>query len=159
MPVFAYIRGTLKGFGRHLIPEVIVSALTAILLIVLVPGMARPLPPMERGRAGQATAQPRPNEREREEALAVFMERIALSHVAALRDPHWGQGKAVAVVEARPGAAIPLPPARPSSAARSGGPAANAAANTGQSTPMFASAPAARLASAEGAAERKLPPQ
>src|SRR5579885_2228667 len=103
MPVFAYIRGTLKGFGRHLIPDVIVSA----------PGMARPLPPMERGRAGQATAQPRPNEREREEALAVFMERIALSHVAALRDPHWGQGKAVAVVEARPGAAIPLPPARP----------------------------------------------
>src|ERR1700732_191367 len=85
--------------------------------MALFPYMTKPTPPMARDDGRLSSIDGGPAREQTSEALADFMERVALSHVAALRAPPAAasQPANVALSEPTTAAAVPLPP-RPAAA-------------------------------------------
>ena len=84
VPIPLMIRNGLHALTRKIV-EILVSSLTTLLVMAIFPSLTKPtfrfaqddggLPYIHGGPAGEETS----------EAVADFMERVALSHVAALR--------------------------------------------------------------------------
>jgi hypothetical protein len=123
MPIYQMIRNGMHALLGNLVPQVIISTvatLTTLLVTSIFPLVTHSAPPLalddasvpsiHRGPAGADTGEP----------VADFMERVALSHVAALREPpvEANQANIVAVNEATNAPAVPLPPSRPAAAPR-----------------------------------------
>ena len=120
MPIYQMIRNGMHALLGNLVPQVIISTVATLTTLLvtsifpLVTNFAPPLasddasvPSIHRGPAGADTGEP----------VADFMERVALSHVAA-PPVEANQADIVAVNEATNAPAIPLPPPRPAAAPR-----------------------------------------
>ena len=99
--------------------EILVSSLATVLVMALFPYATKPIPPFARDDGRLSSIDGGPAREQTSEALADFMERVALSHVAGLRAPPAAarQPTNVAMSEPTPAAAVPLPP-RPAAAPR-----------------------------------------
>jgi hypothetical protein len=162
MPIYQMIRNGMHALLGNLVPQVIISTvatLTTPLVTSIFPLVTHSAPPLalddasvpsiHRGPAGADTGEP----------VADFMERVALSHVAALREPpvEANQADIVAVNEATNAPAVPLPPPRPAAAPRHQEPNSGKVHVAGtaprvlqlQQPPLPAIEPAAASASAE----------
>lgn len=131
-PVFQLIRAGLAALLRKLIPEVLTSALATLLVMIIVSGMEKPaLSSRDGGQNGTRpcvglcpetqpvlVAAPRASSPgipgpETNAALADFMERIALSHVAALKVPAGADEQETIAAAAAVHATTPPPPKVP----------------------------------------------
>ena len=118
VPIPLIIRNGLLTLTRKF-AEILVSSLATVLVMALFPYTTKPTPPFawEDGRLSSIDGGPA--REQTSEALADFMERVALSHVAALRAPPAAasQPTNVAMSEPTTAAAVPFPP-RPAAARR-----------------------------------------
>jgi hypothetical protein len=109
VPSSLMIRNGLHALKRKLLTRLLISSLANLLVIAIsalpfAPDDRRPSP-VHGGPAGGET----------NEALADFMERVALSHLVGLRAPPAAtrQGTIVAASETTTAPAVPFPPPRP----------------------------------------------
>jgi hypothetical protein len=112
VPIFLMIRNGLHAPKRKLLTRLLISSLANLLVMAIftlpfAPDDRRPSP-VHGGPSGGET----------NEALAEFVERVALSHVVGLRAPPaaTSQGTIVAASETTTAPAVPLPPPRPAAA-------------------------------------------
>jgi hypothetical protein len=85
LPVPLILRNGLQALTRKF-AEILVSSLATVLVMGLFPYLTKPTLPFARDDARLASIDAGPA-REPSEALGDFMERVALTHVAALREP------------------------------------------------------------------------
>ena len=118
VPIPLIIRNGLLTLTRKF-AEILVSSLATVLVMALFPYATKPIPPFARDDGGLSSIDGGPAREQTSEALADFMERVALSHVAALRASlaAASQPANVAMSEPTTAAAVPLPP-RPAAAPR-----------------------------------------
>jgi hypothetical protein len=118
VPIPRIIRNGLYALTRKF-AEILVSSLATVLVMVLFPYATKPTPPVARDDGRLTSIDGRPAREQTSDALGDFMERVALSHVAALRAPPAAvsQPANVAMSEPTIAAAVPLPP-RPAAASR-----------------------------------------
>jgi hypothetical protein len=118
VPIPLIIRNGLLALTRKF-AEILVSSLATVLVMALFPYATKPIPPFARDDGRLSSIDGGPAREQTSEALADFMERVALSHVAALRAPPAAasQPANVAMSEPTTAAAVPLPP-RPAAAPR-----------------------------------------
>ena len=118
VPIPLIIRNGLLTLTRKF-AEILVSSLATVLVMALFPYATKPIPPFARDDGRLSSIDGGPAREQTREALADFMERVALSHVAALRAPRAAasQPANVAMSEPTTAAAVPLPP-RPAAAPR-----------------------------------------
>jgi hypothetical protein len=118
VPIPLIIRNGLLTLTRKF-AEILVSSLATVLVMALFPYATKPIPPFARDDGRLSSIDGGPAREQTSEALADFMERVALSHVAALRAPPAAasQPANVALSEPTTAAAVPLPP-RPAAAPR-----------------------------------------
>ena len=114
VPIPLMIRNGLHALTRKIV-EILVSSLATLLVMAIFPSLTKPtfrfaqddggLPYIHGGPAGEETS----------EAVADFMERVALSHVAALRAPLAATSEPTNVATSEPATAavVPLPPQAP----------------------------------------------
>jgi len=109
MPISLMIQNGLRALKRKLLTRLLISSLANLLVMAIstsafVPDDRRPSP-VHRGPAGGETS----------EALADFMERVALSHVVGFRAAHaaTSQEMIVAASETTTAPIVPFPPPRP----------------------------------------------
>ena len=125
VPIPLIIRNGLLTLTRKF-AEILVSSLATVLVMALFPYATKPIPPFARDDGRLSSIDGGPAREQTSEALADFMERVALSHVAALRAPPAAasQPANVAMSEPTTAAAVPLPP-RPAAAPRRDRPASS----------------------------------
>jgi hypothetical protein len=118
VPIPLIIRNGLLTLTRKF-AEILVSSLATVLVMALFPYATKPIPPFARDDGRLSSIDGGPAREQTSEALADFMERVALSHVAALRAPPAAASQTanVALSEPTTAAAVPLPP-RPAAAPR-----------------------------------------
>jgi hypothetical protein len=118
VPISLIIRNGLLTLTRKF-AEILVSSLATVLVMALFPYATKPIPPFAPDDGRLSSIDGGPAREQTSEALADFMERVALSHVAALRAPPAAasQPANVALSEPTTAAAVPLPP-RPAAAPR-----------------------------------------
>jgi len=118
LPIPLVIRNGMLALTRKF-AEILVSSLATVLVMALFPYATKPIPPFARDDGRLSSIDGGPAREQTSEALADFMERVALSHVAGLRAPPAAasQPTNVAMSEPTPAAAVPLPP-RPAAAPR-----------------------------------------
>ena len=118
VPIPLIIRNGLLTLTRKF-AEILVSSLATVLVMALFPYATKPIPPFARDDGRLSSIDGGPAREQTSEALADFMERVALSHVAALRasPAAASQPANVALSEPTTAAAVPLPP-RPAAAPR-----------------------------------------
>jgi hypothetical protein len=118
VPIPLIIRNGLLTLTRKF-AEILVSSLATVLVMALFPYATKPMPPFARDDGRLSSIDGGPAREQTSEALADFMERVALSHVAALRasPAAASQPANVAMSEPTTAAAVPLPP-RPAAAPR-----------------------------------------
>ena len=118
VPISLIIRNGLLTLTRKF-AEILVSSLATVLVMALFPYATKPIPPFARDDGRLSSIDGGPAREQTSEALADFMERVALSHVAALRAPPAAasQPTNVAMSEPTTAAAVSLPP-RPAAARR-----------------------------------------
>ncbi|MGB8898832.1 MAG: hypothetical protein WCC90_06130 [Methylocella sp.] len=118
VPIPLIIRNGLLALTRKF-AEILVSSLATILVMALFPYAMKLTPPFARDDGRPSSIDGGPAREQTSEALADFMERVALSHVAALRAPPVAASHPanVAMSEPATSAAVPLPP-QPSAAPR-----------------------------------------
>jgi len=118
VPIPLIIRNGLLTLTRKF-AEILVSSLATVLVMALFPYATKPIPPFARDDGRLSSIDGGPAREQTREALADFMERVALSHVAALRASlaAASQPANVAMSEPTTAAAVPLPP-RPAAAPR-----------------------------------------
>ena len=118
VPISLIIRNGLLTLTRKFV-EILVSSLATVLVMALFPYATKPIPPFARDDGRLSSIDGGPAREQTSEALADFMERVALSHVAALRasPAAASQPANVAMGEPTTAAAVPLPP-RPAAAPR-----------------------------------------
>jgi hypothetical protein len=98
--------------------EILVSSLATVLVMALFPYTTKPTPPIARDDGRLSSIDGGPAREQTSETLADFMERVALSHVAALRAPPAAASQPANVAsEPTTAAVVPLPP-RPAAAPR-----------------------------------------
>jgi hypothetical protein len=114
VPIPLMIRNGLHALTRKIV-EVLISSLATLLIMAIFPSLTKPtfrfaqddggLPYIHGGPAGEETS----------EAVADLMERVALSHVAALRAPLAATSEPTNVATSEPATAavVPLPPQAP----------------------------------------------
>ena len=111
------IRNGLHALTRKF-AEILVSSLATVLVMALFPYTTKPTPPIARDDGRLSSIDGGPAREQTSEALADFMERVALSHVAALRAPPAAASQPANVAsEPTTAAVVPLPP-RPAAAPR-----------------------------------------
>jgi hypothetical protein len=113
------IRNGLHALTRKF-AEILVSSLATVLVMALFPYTTKPTPPIARddGDGRLSSIDGGPAREQTSETLADFMERVALSHVAALRAPPAAASQPANVAsEPTTAAVVPLPP-RPAAAPR-----------------------------------------
>jgi len=110
VPIPLTIRNGLLASTRKF-AEILVSSLATVLVMALFPYATKPIPPFARDDGRLSSIDGGPAREQTSEALADFMERVALSHVAALRAPPAAasQPANVAMSEPTTAAAVPLP--------------------------------------------------
>src|ERR1700730_12326887 len=120
LPIPLVIRNGMLALTRKF-AEILVSSLATVLVMALFPYATKPIPPFARDHGRLSSIDGGPAREQTSEALADFMERVALSHVAALRAPPAApsQPANVAMSEPTTAAAVPLPP-RPAAPPRRG---------------------------------------
>jgi hypothetical protein len=104
------LRSGLRAITQKRVPEVLAASLSLVVVIVFASHLTKPAPslrPVEPSVAAIALA---PAPTETGDATADFLERVALSHVAALKTPAPDQPAATSATATV--AAIPLPPRR-----------------------------------------------
>jgi hypothetical protein len=117
VPIPLIIRNGLLTLTRKF-AEILVSSLATVLVMALFPYATKPIPPFPRDDGRLSSIDGGPAREQTSEALADFMERVALSHVAALRaSPAAASQPANVASEPTTAAAVPLPP-RPAAAPR-----------------------------------------
>jgi hypothetical protein len=118
VPIPLIIRNGLLTLTRKF-AEILVSSLATVLVMALFPYATKPIPPFARDDGRLSSIDGGPAREQTSEALADFMERVALSHVAALRPPSAAASQPTNVATSEPtiSAAVPLPP-RPAAAPR-----------------------------------------
>jgi len=118
VPIPLIIRNGLHALTRKF-AEILVSSLATVLVMALFPYSTKPTPPFARDDGRLSSIDGGPAREQTSEALADFMERVGLSHVAALRAPSAAasQPANVAMSEPTTATAVPLPP-RPAAAPR-----------------------------------------
>lgn len=111
VPIPLIIRNGLLTLTRKF-AEILVSSLATVLVMALFPYATKPIPPFARDDGRLSSIDGGPAREQTSEALADFMERVALSHVAALRasPAAASQPANVAMSEPTTAAAVPLPP-------------------------------------------------
>jgi hypothetical protein len=120
MPVFQMIRDGIHTVLLKLLAQILISGLATLVVTAIAPIASRPAPHF----APESTPAPSLDgeyaRTERGEPLADFLERVALTHVAALREqpPVVKQPGSAAARSNKSTAAVPLPPARPPAAPR-----------------------------------------
>jgi hypothetical protein len=98
--------------------EILVSSLATVLVMALFPYTTKPTPPIARDDGRLSSIDGGPAREQTSETLADFMERVALSHVAAVRAPPPAASQPANVAsEPTTAAVVPLPP-RPAAAPR-----------------------------------------
>jgi hypothetical protein len=115
VPISLMIRDGLHALTRKF-AEILVSSLATLLVMAIFPYLAKPAPPVapDAGRPSSINAGP-----ETSDALADFMERVALSHVAALRAPAEPASEPANGAASEPTtAAVTSSPLRPANAPR-----------------------------------------
>lgn len=111
------IRNGLHALTRKF-AEILVSSLATVLVMALFPYATKPIPPFARDDGRLSSIDGGPAREQTSETLADFMERVALSHVAALRAPPAAASQPANVAsEPTTAAVVPLPP-RPAAAPR-----------------------------------------
>ncbi len=113
MPVsLSPIRNRVHAITRKLVTEVLISSLATLIAMAVFSNVTKPSPQFARdeGRLSSFDGGPAG---EKNEALADFMERVALSHVASLRA---APSQATVVATSEP-SVVPLPPPRPAGVA------------------------------------------
>jgi hypothetical protein len=111
------IRNGLHALTRKF-AEILVSSLATVLVMALFPYTTKPTPPIARDDGRLSSIDGGPAREQTSETLADFMERVALSHVAALRAPPAAASQPANVAsEPTTAAVVPLPP-RPAAAPR-----------------------------------------
>ena len=118
VPIPLIIRNGLLTLTRKF-AEILVSSLATVLVMALFPYTTKPTPPIARDDGRISSVDGGPAREQASEALADFMERVGLSHVAALRAPSAAASQPANVAMSEPtiAAAVPLPP-RPAAASR-----------------------------------------
>src|ERR1700730_35174 len=118
LPIPLVIRNGMLALTRKF-ADILVSSLATVLVMALFHNATKPIPPFARDDGRLSSIDGGPAREQTSEALADFMERVALSHVAGLRAPPAAarQPTNVAMSEPTPAAAVPLPP-RPAAAPR-----------------------------------------
>jgi hypothetical protein len=118
MPVsLSPIRNLLHAITRKLVTEVFVSSLATLIAMAVFSYVTKPAPRFVRDEGRLSSFDGGPIGGEKSEALADFMERVALSHVASLKAPPAAPSQAT-LVAASEHSVVPLPPPRPADAAR-----------------------------------------
>jgi hypothetical protein len=104
------IRNGLHALTRKF-AEILVSSLATVLVMALFPYTTKPTPPIARDDGRLSSIDGGPAREQTSETLADFMERVALSHVAALRAPPAAASQPANVAsEPTTAAVVPLPP-------------------------------------------------
>jgi hypothetical protein len=117
VPIPLIIRNGLLTLTRKF-AEILVSSLATVLVMALFPYTTKPTPPIARDDGRLSSFDGGPAREQASETLADFMERVALSHVAALRAPPAAASQPANVAsEPTTAAVVPLPP-RPAAAPR-----------------------------------------
>jgi hypothetical protein len=117
VPIPLIIRNGLHALTRKF-AEILVSSLATVLVMALFPYTTKPTPPIARDDGRLSSIDGGPAREQTSETLADFMERVALSHVAALRAPPAAASQPANVAsEPTTAAVVPLPP-RPAAAPR-----------------------------------------
>jgi hypothetical protein len=118
LPVPLILRNGLQALTRKF-AEILVSSLATVLVMGLFPYLTKPVLPFARDDARLASIDAGPAREDTSEALGDFMERVALTHVAALREPPAAASQPAIVAMSEPPAstAISLLP-RPVAALR-----------------------------------------
>jgi hypothetical protein len=118
VPIPVIIRNGLHALTRKF-AEILVSSLATLLVMALFPYTTKPTPPIARDDGRLSSIDGGPAREQTSEALADFMERVGLSHVAALRAPSAAASLPanIAMSEPTTAVAVPLPP-RPAAAPR-----------------------------------------
>ena len=117
LPIPLVIRNGMLALTRKF-AEILVSSLATVLVMALFPYATKPIPPFARDDGRLSSIDGGPAREQTSEALADFMERVALSHVAALRAPPAAASQPANVAsEPTTAAVVPLPP-RPAAAPR-----------------------------------------
>jgi hypothetical protein len=86
VPIPLMIRNGLHALTRKFVGA-LVSSLATVLIMAIFPYLTKPTPPVAPDAGRLSSIEAGPVEEESNDALADFMERVALSHVAALRVP------------------------------------------------------------------------
>jgi hypothetical protein len=104
------LRSGLRAITQKRVPEVLAASLSIVVAFVFASHLATPAPSVAPVEPRVATAEPVPAANDAGDPTADFLERVALSHVAALKTPAPDQPAATSGVA--PDAAVPLPPRR-----------------------------------------------
>ena len=104
------LRSGLRAITQKRVPEVLAVSLSIVVAFVFASHLATPAPSVAPVEPRVAAAEPAPAPNDAGDPTADFLERVALSHVAALKTPAPDQPAAAS--GAAPDAAIPLPPRR-----------------------------------------------
>jgi hypothetical protein len=120
MPIYQMIRNGMHALLGNLVPQVIISTvatLTTLLVTSIFPLVTHSAPPLALDDASVPSIHRSPAGADTGEPVADFMERVALSHVAALREPpvEANQADIPRVLQLQP----PLPAIEPAAASAS----------------------------------------
>jgi hypothetical protein len=120
VPISLMIRNGLHTMTRKLLTEVLVSSLATLLGMAIFSNVTKPAPPFAQDDRRLSSFDGGPAGGEKSKAIADFMQRVALSHVASLRAPPAATSEATIVATSEPttAAVVPLPPPRPAAAPR-----------------------------------------